>query len=586
MMLVRSDWNPMMDAQAQDRAHRIGQKKEVRVFRLLTNSPVEERILARATDKRNLNGLVVEAGRFNVRSNTAATAAAAQENKEMMESLLKEWSTGANMSIGEGGTSDGGSEEGAGGYGADQQAEDDQINEMMAGSDAELLVYQALDVQYEKERAEKWRQLHGSGTAAPPIPARLMESNEKPAWMTDDCWPTKYAMIMKDMMSTTTVALGSRQGLVAKLVKKKGRRKNADIALDLLQQQQYGVGNESGDGGEDGVGGMYGSDEDSDAHVVAGKVMRKRKEVQYDDGMTDLQYSRYIEKQQDDLLAQQHDTSKADKTAGNTVYKELVGVVTALQKIKREDGSLLAAIFVDKPPKSIYPDYYQLIQQPIALKQIAQKLRKCDYAYFEEVELDFALMCHNARTYNLDTSPVYSDCETLRREFYIRSASVLRRFGVPAVDGCPPLPPFSHLVYPPEYHFRRVLTTQSIAPDTGGYNSEADDASAIGEEAFPASAAKKKKAGKTAGRKRAVGDDDGITAGTPAYAPIKKKARLSSGSASTSATNFHYDQSYADNGLSLNLKQHQVSHSSSANSLAEAGADNQLYLSLSLKGRR
>ena len=28
-----SDWNPMMDAQAQDRAHRIGQKKEVRVFR-------------------------------------------------------------------------------------------------------------------------------------------------------------------------------------------------------------------------------------------------------------------------------------------------------------------------------------------------------------------------------------------------------------------------------------------------------------------------------------------------------------------------------------------------------------------------
>ena len=44
-----SDWNPMMDAQAQDRAHRIGQKNEVRVFRLLTASPIEERILARAT---------------------------------------------------------------------------------------------------------------------------------------------------------------------------------------------------------------------------------------------------------------------------------------------------------------------------------------------------------------------------------------------------------------------------------------------------------------------------------------------------------------------------------------------------------
>ena len=60
-----SDWNPMMDAQAQDRAHRIGQKNEVRVFRLLTASPIEERILARATDKKNLTGLVVEAGKFS-----------------------------------------------------------------------------------------------------------------------------------------------------------------------------------------------------------------------------------------------------------------------------------------------------------------------------------------------------------------------------------------------------------------------------------------------------------------------------------------------------------------------------------------
>ena len=58
----------MMDAQAQDRAHRIGQKNEVRVFRLLTNSPIEERIRARATDKKNLTGLVVEAGKFNQQS--------------------------------------------------------------------------------------------------------------------------------------------------------------------------------------------------------------------------------------------------------------------------------------------------------------------------------------------------------------------------------------------------------------------------------------------------------------------------------------------------------------------------------------
>ena len=35
------------------------------MFRLVTNSPIEERVLARATDKKNLNGLVVEAGEGN-----------------------------------------------------------------------------------------------------------------------------------------------------------------------------------------------------------------------------------------------------------------------------------------------------------------------------------------------------------------------------------------------------------------------------------------------------------------------------------------------------------------------------------------
>ena len=83
----------MMDAQAQDRAHRIGQKNEVRVFRLVTTSLVEERILARATDKRNLNGLVVEAGKFNNKSGDPKVDEA-ESNKAMVESLLKEWSAG------------------------------------------------------------------------------------------------------------------------------------------------------------------------------------------------------------------------------------------------------------------------------------------------------------------------------------------------------------------------------------------------------------------------------------------------------------------------------------------------------------
>ncbi|GMF32420.1 unnamed protein product [Phytophthora lilii] len=82
VVIFDSDWNPAMDAQAQDRAHRIGQKNDVRVFRLVTNSPVEEKILSRATDKMNMNNLVVEAGRFNNRSKEA-------ERRALLESLIK-----------------------------------------------------------------------------------------------------------------------------------------------------------------------------------------------------------------------------------------------------------------------------------------------------------------------------------------------------------------------------------------------------------------------------------------------------------------------------------------------------------------
>lgn len=45
------------------------------------------------------------------------------------------------------------------GYGADQ-GDDEYVNEVMASSEAELAVYQALDLQYEKERAERWAALH------------------------------------------------------------------------------------------------------------------------------------------------------------------------------------------------------------------------------------------------------------------------------------------------------------------------------------------------------------------------------------------------------------------------------------------
>lgn len=46
-----SDWNPTIDSQAMDRAHRLGQTKQVSVFRLITRGTIEERIRMRAQQK-------------------------------------------------------------------------------------------------------------------------------------------------------------------------------------------------------------------------------------------------------------------------------------------------------------------------------------------------------------------------------------------------------------------------------------------------------------------------------------------------------------------------------------------------------
>ncbi|XP_057538927.1 ISWI chromatin-remodeling complex ATPase CHR11 [Amaranthus tricolor] len=64
VILYDSDWNPQVDLQAQDRAHRIGQKKEVQVFRFCTEFTIEEKVIERAYKKLALDALVIQQGRL------------------------------------------------------------------------------------------------------------------------------------------------------------------------------------------------------------------------------------------------------------------------------------------------------------------------------------------------------------------------------------------------------------------------------------------------------------------------------------------------------------------------------------------
>ncbi|KAF8879544.1 SNF2 family N-terminal domain-containing protein [Gymnopilus junonius] len=81
VVLYDSDWNPQADLQAMDRAHRIGQTKQVYVFRFITEGSVEERMLERAAQKLRLDQLVIQQGR------TQASKTSAANKEELLEMI-------------------------------------------------------------------------------------------------------------------------------------------------------------------------------------------------------------------------------------------------------------------------------------------------------------------------------------------------------------------------------------------------------------------------------------------------------------------------------------------------------------------
>lgn len=59
-----SDWNPAMDKQCQDRCHRIGQTRDVHIYRFVSEHTIESNILKKANQKRHLDNVVIQEGDF------------------------------------------------------------------------------------------------------------------------------------------------------------------------------------------------------------------------------------------------------------------------------------------------------------------------------------------------------------------------------------------------------------------------------------------------------------------------------------------------------------------------------------------
>jgi SNF2 family DNA or RNA helicase len=65
-------WNPAVEDQASDRAHRMGQLRPVTIYRLVTQQTIEEKIIALHAQKRDLADSLLEGGDVSAKLDTAA----------------------------------------------------------------------------------------------------------------------------------------------------------------------------------------------------------------------------------------------------------------------------------------------------------------------------------------------------------------------------------------------------------------------------------------------------------------------------------------------------------------------------------
>ena len=140
VIIFDSDWNPQMDAQAEDRAHRIGQTRRVKVFTLVCDGTIEEDILRKANEKRAIDHKAIQAGMFN-------QASTAEERNSVLKQILSRDEDRVGNDV----------------------PTDEEVNLMIARSDEEVELFEEMD--RERERANRVNH---------PGRSRLMEYHEIP----------------------------------------------------------------------------------------------------------------------------------------------------------------------------------------------------------------------------------------------------------------------------------------------------------------------------------------------------------------------------------------------------------------------
>ena len=168
---------------------------------------------------------------------------------------------------------------------------------------------------------------------------------------------------------------------------------------------------------------------------------RKRKDVTYDDGLTEKQFARMMDKQYDAEQTQMVNKKRMAfkmKEGGDTTpvraaqleaaaeppgtmtewtFRKLISATKSVIALKDPTTKRrLSEVFLEKPCSQTYPDYYEIIEKPIAINDILRKCRGHLYSDLQEYRDDWKLLFSNAKQFNGEDSWVTADAAALEKE--------------------------------------------------------------------------------------------------------------------------------------------------------------------------
>ncbi|XP_053932515.1 protein polybromo-1 isoform X9 [Cuculus canorus] len=111
------------------------------------------------------------------------------------------------------------------------------------------------------------------------------------------------------------------------------------------------------------------------------------------------------------------DTGSSKRKSKKNIRKQRMKILynTVLEAREPGTGRRLCDLFMVKPSKKDYPDYYKIILEPMDLKMIEHNIRSDKYVGEEAMIEDMKLMFRNARHYNEEGSQVYNDAHMLEK---------------------------------------------------------------------------------------------------------------------------------------------------------------------------